>query len=85
MDEVKLDKFIVKENGHEMEVIIPQSGDFSYDRYLHEAEEEKTRDQLRKREPKRESKISKQDIAQLGRELLEYKNRKRESQNRKYF
>ncbi len=85
MDAIKLDKFTVKENGREMEVVIPLSGDFSYDRYLHEAEEEKTRDQLRKREPKPKSKMSKQDMAQLGRELLEYKNRKKESPNRRYF
>jgi len=87
MAEETLNRFTVKEGEHEMEVVIPRSGDLLYDRYLEEAEREKTKEQLRKKPPKvPATPQSKQDLAEATREMLEYRNRKKYGTgNKKYY
>ncbi len=81
---VEIKNVVVKENNHEMQVFIPQTGDKSYDDYIEEAEIEKTRDELRKK-PHLKSNKSKEDIKKALKELSDYRRRKRENVNRKYF
>jgi len=74
-----INKFTVKEGNREMQVIIPKSGDSSYDEYLEEAEREKTADELKKNQ-KPEATMSKADVAGALREYAEFKRR-----GKKYF
>lgn len=67
-----------------MEVFIPQTGDLSYDRYLEEAEREKTLDQLKKSPPRAPSKASKKDIGEALKEIKEFQRRKKENRKRFY-
>ena len=76
----EIKKITVKANDKEMDVFIPQSGDKSYDDYLEEAETEKTENELRKKPPRPESKMSKQEIGGALKEYQEFKKR-----GRKYF
>jgi len=77
--------FTVKHEDKEMQVIIPDSGDKSYDDYLESAEREKTLDQLKKSSPREKSKLSREDIRGNLKEFIEFKNRKKENVNKKYY
>jgi len=81
----KMKSFTVKHENKEMQVIIPSTGDTSYDNYLEEAEREKTLDQLKKSPGKSTSKVSKEDKAGALKEYIEFKNRKRRGDIRKYY
>jgi len=81
---MELDKFTVEENGKKMEVIIPKTGDRSYDNYLKEAEIEKTKDQLRKKPDKVKS-HSNEEIKGALREYNDWKNKRDSGQTRKYY
>jgi len=76
--------FTVKEGDHEMTVVIPESDDTSYDDYLEEAEREKTSAQLKKKPPKPEPKVSKEDLAGIAREKLLFRER-RQIGSKKYY
>ena len=78
-------QFTIKEGDHEMDVVIPESGDKAYDDYLEQAEREKTSEQLKKKPPKPPSKVSKEDLAGIAMEKLEFKGRKRRGNIRKYY
>lgn len=77
--------FTVKEGDREMRVIIPGTGDKSYDEYLEQAEREKTRDQLQKLPPKPVRKTSKKEVGEALKEYREFLRRRREDVNPKYF
>lgn len=81
----KIRKIKVEVGDKSMEVLIPESGDKSYDDYLEEAEREKTAEQLRKQPPKPKSKVSKEDIASAIKERMEFDKRKRRGDIRKYY
>lgn len=75
----------VKHENKEMTVIIPATGDKSYDDYLEVAEREKTLNELKKRPDKPISKISKEDKSGVLKEFLEFRNRKRKGDMKKYY
>jgi len=86
MDKIpEVREFTVKEGEHEMTVVIPESDDKSYDDYLEQAEREKTSAQLKKKPPKPTPKISDKDLSNIAREKLEFRERKRRGEIRKYF
>jgi hypothetical protein len=76
----RIKKITVKSNEREMNVFIPQSNDDSYNKYLEEAETEKTTNELNKKPPRPTPKASKEEIAGALREYREFKKR-----GRKYF
>lgn len=76
-------------DGREQEYVIAmteeEAKDRSYLEQLHEAQAEKTADWF-KRHPVQEPKEgSREALGELMREMSEYKRRKQESPNRKYF
>ncbi len=78
-------KIDVTENGQTTELFIPETGDKSYDDYIEEAETEKTRDELKHRLPREKPKYSKEEIGQALRDLSDFRRRKKESPNKKYY
>jgi hypothetical protein len=68
-------QFTVEENGKKQTVIIPDTGDKSYNEALKEAYTEKTKDQLRK-ENKPVSKLSPSEKTEAVKELIAFKKRK---------
>ena len=80
--EVKV--FTVKEGNREMNVIIPQSGDSSYDNYLEEAEKEKTSDDLRKNQ-RPAPKMSKKDATGAVKEIRKWKQDRESGKRSKYY
>jgi len=77
--------FVIKENGFERTIIIPQSDDRSYNDYLEEAYDEKTRDELRKKQPKPVARISREDIAGALKEYKASFDRRKQTGNPKYY
>ena len=83
---MKIRRFTVRENNREQQVIIPETGDKSYDDYLEQAEREKTTEQLRKAPPRPELTPSqKRDIGGAIKEFNEFKKRKERGETPKYF
>ena len=81
-----MNTFTVRENNREVTVMIPGTGDKSYDEYLEEAEREKTAEQLKKKSPRPVSTMDRKQVAGALKEFMEYVNRKRSGDiNRKYF
>lgn len=80
-----MSRFTVKHEDREMEVIIPNSGDKSYDAYLEEAEREKTLDQLKKRGKREKTKLKQGDISGALKEYAEFKKRKASEHPKKYW
>ncbi len=80
-----LNTFKVRQGDREMTIIIPRTGDKSYDEYLEEAEREKTEDQLKKKPPKPKSTIPRDQIAGSLREFREFLERKRKGDIKKYY
>jgi len=79
-----MSKIIVKENGRERTIFLPNTGDRSYDEALREAYVEKTRDELRKMPPKEKGNMSRQDIKEYLRERREFNEYKKRG-SKKYF
>jgi hypothetical protein len=79
-----MSQFTVKENGREQTVIIPPTGDRSYDDYLVEAEYEKTTKELRSKPPPEKSKLARSEVSERLREYRDY-NKRRASGSKKYF
>ena len=79
----EIKRITVKEGEHETDIFIPQSEDRGYDEYLAEAETEKTSNELRKKPPKPEQKVSDKEMGELLRERAEWKQNR--GLNRKYF
>ncbi len=80
-----LNTFKVRHGDKEMTVIIPRTGDKSYDEYIEEAEREKTADQLKKAPPKPKSTIPREQVAGALREFREYLERKRKGDIKRYY
>lgn len=80
-----INKFVVKEGSREMTVVIPQSGDKSYDDYLEEAEREKTAEQLKKKPPKPKATMSKEDVAGMLKEFKKHQLYKEQGFRGKYY
>lgn len=82
-------KFTVKEGDREREVLIvgtpEEMKDKSYMNHLTEAYKEKTSDQLKKLKPKEKSTKSKSDISGALKELSEFRQRKQDNVNKRYF
>ena len=75
----------VKHKGKEKKVLIPDMGDKAETEYLIEAEQEKTIKQI-DNEPERPApRFSKEDIGGALKEYNEYRKRKREDVNKKYW
>lgn len=81
----EINKFTVKEGNKEMLVVIPKTGDKSYDDYLESSEREKTADQLRKRPDKPAPRASREEVSGALREYNEFKYRQRSEHPKKYF
>ncbi len=82
---LKVKTFTVTENGHKMDIIIPQSDDSSYDSYVAEAEIAKTRTELRnKPAPQLVNKEARETLGAQLKEHREYRRRKSENSKR-YF
>ena len=79
---------VVHENGEQEFVIAmteEEAKDGSYREYLMEAEKEKSRDWLEKH-PKVTPKVgSREALSEQFRDMVEYKKRRKESPNRKYY
>lgn len=71
-----MNTFKVKQGNREMTVIIPQTGDRSYDQYLEEAEREKTAEELKKQQ-RPISKMSRADIIGALKEYRDWFRRRR--------
>ena len=84
MEKIELNQFTVKEGDREMDVVIPLTGDTSYDRYLEEAEREKTADQLRKKPP-RPVPADKKEVAGILKEIIAFRNRRQSEHPKRYF
>jgi hypothetical protein len=82
---LKIRRFTVKENNQEQTVVIPETGDKSYDDYLEEAEREKTSNELKKKPPRPEPTLSKKDIAGMLKEHREFRERKKRGDIKKYY
>jgi len=80
-----VNKFVVREAGRERTVIIPATGDPSYDAYLEEAEREKTAEQLRKLPPRPSATMSKEQVAGLLKDYIEFINRKKRGEIRRFY
>lgn len=78
-------RFKVEANNQSMNVIIPKSDDESYDNYLIEAETEKTRDYLNKRQRKPEKSGAREHLVGQVKERQEYNRRKAQGFSKKYF
>lgn len=76
---------VIREGDREMILIIPQTGDLSYDAYLEEAETEKTKDQLKKKPPKPIATMSKKDVAGALKEYFEWLRRKKSGDIRRFY
>lgn len=83
MEKPDVEVFDVQEGGYKMQVFIPKSDDPSYDRYLKEAETEKTRDELKRKPPKKQGNT--EALTQSIRERIEFKNREKNHENTKRF
>ena len=70
----EIKRITVKEGEHETDIFIPQSEDRGYNEYLAEAETEKTSNELRKKPPKPEQKVSDKEMGELLRERAEWKH-----------
>lgn len=81
----KAKQFTVKHEDKEMQVIIPETGDKSYDDYLEEAEREKTLDQLKKKPPREKSKLSKEEQAVAIKDWRKYLDQKETRTVGRYF
>lgn len=79
-----LNRFTVKGGNREMTVIIPRTGDISYDEELEEAEREKTAKQL-KENPKPKSTLSRGQIAGALREFNQWLLRKHSGDIRRFY
>ena len=83
---LQVKKFTVKEAGHKMDIIVPQSDDPSYDNYVAEVEIAKTRDELRKKpSPQPVNKGARETLGAQLKEFSEYRRRKSENINKRYF
>jgi hypothetical protein len=80
-----LNRFTVKSGDREMQVIIPRTGDASYDEYLEQAEREKTAEQLRKSPPKPQSTLSRKQIGEALNEFNQFLLRKKRGDIRRYY
>ncbi len=80
----EINQFSVKHEGKETIVIIPKTGDRSYDEYLEVAEREKTLDELKKRKTEKRTHSEKEVSAAL-KELSDFRKRKREGNIKKYY
>lgn len=78
-------QFDVQSNNQSMKVIIPKSDDESYDNYLIEAETEKTRDYLNKRQRRPEKPGARENLVNQIKERQEYNRRKGQGFSKKYF
>ncbi len=78
-------QFKVKENNHEMTVIIPKSDDRSYDKYLIEAETEKTRNELRNKPKRIEKPHAREDLVGIIKERQQFNRRKAHTVNKRYY
>ena len=81
----KLNTFKVKYGNKEMQVIIPDTGDRAENAYLEEAEREKTLEQLRKKPPREETKLSKDEQADAIKEYSIFRRRRAQNNIRRYF
>lgn len=86
---ISFEKGKVKCGDTEQEFVIAmteeESKDKSYRDYLMEAQKEKTKDWLEKHTRVAPKEGSREHLGELMREMTEYKARKKESQNKKYF
>ena len=73
--------FTVKENGREMNVFIPDTGDPSYNEELALSSEEKTRADLKALPPKEQPNVTKKEVAEFLKEQKAF----RERGSKKYF
>jgi 23S rRNA maturation mini-RNase III len=78
-------KILVEENGKQMEVFLPNTGDAGYDKELKESYIAKTKEQLRKRPVKEVSKKSKEEQSGALKEFIEFRNRQKTDHPKKYF
>ena len=75
----------VSYGGRTRVVIIPSTGDLEYDRYLEEAQKEKTLEELKKLPPKPERTTSVANVAGMLREYAEFRNRKRKGDIKRFY
>lgn len=80
----RVDSYEVNVGDKKQTLIIPKTGDKSYDDYLVESEIEKTVKQLEKKPTKEKSKLSRSEISERLREYKDYNQRKKEGK-RKYY
>lgn len=74
----------IKYQDREMDVFVPRTGDPIYDHDLEQWAEEKTLDDLRKRQPKPKAKLSRKETIELLKDYRKYWQRKQSTVNRKY-
>ena len=73
-----VNKFTVEYQGKTQVVIIPRTGDKSYDEYLEEAEREKTLNELKKPlAHTQERKVPLKDVQGALKEFIEWRNKKK--------
>lgn len=77
--------FTVKVGDRERTVVIPDTGDIEENKYLEEAEREKTADELRKLPPRPARKVSRKEVGGALKEYREFLNRRKENVNPRYF
>ena len=80
---MEIKTFKVKEGNREQTVIIPKTGDKSYDDYLEEAEREKTSEQLKKNQ-RPQSTVPREQVVGALREFHNFIQRKKEG-GKKYY
>jgi hypothetical protein len=82
-------KITVTENGKSQDVVIgmtqTEANDRSFVDYMIEAQTEKTKDSLRKQPVKEINPVKREELAGQLKEMQEYRRRKSESVNRRYF
>lgn len=79
-----MNQFTVDYMGKKMDVIIPLTGDKSYDEYLEEGQRIITLEQLKKKEPK-VPKYPKEHVRGLLKEFREWVERTDNGHNKRYF
>jgi len=84
MPESEVKTFKVVEGNREMEVFIPPTGDEIWDKELEAMGREKTSEDLKKNQ-KPVGKLPRKEIAQGLREVQEFRNRRKDNLNPKYY